>query len=150
MFQDTKILRQDAGRIEMMVSHKTEMNNGIYYSILRTNPSDPVRNVRIFEARFEKTYKHFPIHPLFLQLMKKYQTIRFMPWSNVQLQLHFDELRTATNPIPLHVLATLSSRPADNTSTNNTIPTNTKTKMETRNTKHEHHEAKHERQTHSQ
>lgn len=83
MFQDTKILRQDAGRIEMMVSHKTEMNNGIYYSILRTNPSDPVRNVRIFEARFEKTYKHFPIHPLFLQLMKKYQTIRFMPWSNV-------------------------------------------------------------------
>lgn len=85
MFVDTQVIRQDAGRIEMWVTHKTEMNNGIYYSILRTNPSNPIRNVRIMEAKFEKTYKYFPFHPLYLELMKKFQIIRYMPWSNVFL-----------------------------------------------------------------
>ena len=83
VFVDTKITRREAGRIEMDVVHSTDFNNGIYYEILRTNPSDPIRNVRIMEKRFEHTYEQFIYHPLFLEMMKKYQTIRFMPWSNV-------------------------------------------------------------------
>ena len=82
-FNDVKITRREAGRIEMTVSHKTEMNNGIYYNILRTNPSNPIRNVRLMEARYEHTYEAFPYHPTFLEFMRKFKTIRFMPWSNV-------------------------------------------------------------------
>ncbi len=52
-FLDTVVTRRSAGRIEVEVSHKTEFNNGIYYSILRTNPDNPVRNIRMFEERFE-------------------------------------------------------------------------------------------------
>ena len=82
-FTDTVVTRRSAGRIEVQVTHKTEFNNGIYYNIIRTNPSNPVRNIRMFEERFEDNFELFPFHPLFLELMKKYQTIRFMSWSNL-------------------------------------------------------------------
>ena len=84
-FLDQTILRREPGRVEIRVSHKTEMNNGIYYNIIRTNPSDPIRNIRYMEKRFENTYKYFPYHPLFIERLKNYQTIRFMTWSRVNV-----------------------------------------------------------------
>ena len=81
---DAKVTRRDAGRVELMVNHRTELNNGIFYNIIRTNPSNHVRNIRIFEARYEQFYQYFPFNPLFLELMKDYQTIRFMSWSNTE------------------------------------------------------------------
>ncbi|EFC47802.1 hypothetical protein NAEGRDRAFT_57192 [Naegleria gruberi] len=89
-FEDQKILRRDAGRIELQYNHKTEMNNGVFYKILRTNPLNPIRNVRIFEAKYEQTYEDFPFHPLFLEQLKKYQIIRFMPWSNIGVDKDYD------------------------------------------------------------
>ncbi len=82
-FLDTVVTRRSAGRIEIDVTNKLEFNNGIYYSIIRTNPSNPVRNVRMFEARFEDNFEEFPFHPLFLETVKKFQVIRFMTVSNV-------------------------------------------------------------------
>jgi len=81
---DATVTRRDAGRIEIWVEHHTELNNGIFYNIIRTNPSDRVRNIRIFEARYEQYYQYFPFNPLFLEQMKDYQNIRFMPWSNTE------------------------------------------------------------------
>lgn len=82
-FEDSQITYRGAGRIEFTVTHKTEMNNGIYYNIIRTNPSNPIRNVRIMEAKFEQTYQDFPFYPAFLEYLRKFKTLRFMPWSNV-------------------------------------------------------------------
>jgi hypothetical protein len=44
------------------------MNNGLYIKIIRTNPSDYIRNIRIVEKKFEYLYEFFPFHPLFLRL----------------------------------------------------------------------------------
>lgn len=90
LFEDVEITYRGAGRIEFTVTHKTEMNNGIYYNIIRTNPSNPVRNVRIMEAQFEHTYEDFPFHPTFLEFLRKFRTIRFMSWSNVFQDVDID------------------------------------------------------------
>ena len=84
-FADQVVTSRGPGRIELTVNHKTEFNNGIYYTIIRTNPSNPVRNVRMMEARYESLYQQFPFHPLFLELMRKYEVVRFMPWSNLNV-----------------------------------------------------------------
>ena len=60
---DATVTRRDAGRIELWVQHHTELNNGIFYNIIRTNTSDRVRNIRIFEARYEQYYQYFPFNP---------------------------------------------------------------------------------------
>ncbi|RNA33846.1 PA14 domain-containing [Brachionus plicatilis] len=89
-FDDNLITKRSAGRIEFTVTHKTEMNNGIYYNILRTNPSNPIRNVRIFEKRYETIHKSFPFQPSFLEFLRKFSTIRFMSWSNVNQDVLVD------------------------------------------------------------
>lgn len=87
---DAHVTRRGPGRIELDVKHTTELNNGIYYNIIRTNPSNPVRNVRIFEERFENNYDILPFHPLYIEMMKNYKTIRFMPWSNTEITSPLD------------------------------------------------------------
>lgn len=82
---DAHVIERGPGRIVLNVIHTTEMNNGIYYNIIRTNPSNPIRNIRIFEERFEKVYDTFPFHPLYIEQMKSYKTFRFMPWSNTEI-----------------------------------------------------------------
>ncbi len=96
-FKDTVVTRRSAGRIEIDVTHKLEMNNGIYYDIIRTNPSNPVRNVRMFEARFEDNFEEFPFHPLFIENIKKFKVIRFMTLSNVFKDWDVDWSHRTTN-----------------------------------------------------
>jgi hypothetical protein len=43
---DCKPIKRDAGRILLYCNWTTQMNNGLYYQIIRTNPSNPVRNIR--------------------------------------------------------------------------------------------------------
>jgi hypothetical protein len=43
---------------------------------------DPIKNIQIPLPGFEKTYKIFPFHPLFLERMKFFKTVRFMQWTN--------------------------------------------------------------------
>ena len=101
-FDSSNIISREAGRIVLQsnvlffsqilkifilyfsVTHSTDFNNGIFYQILRTNPSNPIRNVRFVEEAYENTLEYFPFHPLFLSILKKYQTIRFMTWSNIE------------------------------------------------------------------
>ena len=90
LFLDNQITKRSAGRIEFTVTHKTEMNNGIYYNILRTNPSDPIRNIKIFEKRYESIHNSFPYQPAFLEFLRKFSTIRFMAWSNVNQDVVVD------------------------------------------------------------
>lgn len=89
-FLDVKITRRDAGRIEMTVNHKTEMNNGIYYNIIRTNPSNPIRNIRLFEAKYESVYEKFPFYPYYLEFLRKFKTLRLMPMSRISIDQDID------------------------------------------------------------
>eukprot|EP01041_Mallomonas_annulata_P002765 gene2765-5448_t len=76
-----KIIR-NIGRIEVTIHPSTGLNNGAFLIIERTNPDDPIRNIRFIMPGFEATYEKFPFHPLFLNTLKSYKTIRFMDWAN--------------------------------------------------------------------
>ena len=76
-----KIVR-DVGRMEVTIKLSTGLNNGAFLTIERTNPADPIRNIRFIMPGFESTYAYFPFHPLFLHTISSYTTIRFMDWAN--------------------------------------------------------------------
>jgi hypothetical protein len=48
--------------------------------ITKTNPQDPVRNIRFVLPGFEDTYDKQPFHPDFLKRWEKFKVIRFMDW----------------------------------------------------------------------
>jgi hypothetical protein len=75
---DIMNVSRDVGRIEVSVSPSTGLNNGVFLLIERTNPLNPVRNIRFFMPGFENS--PIPFHPLFLDSIKKYKVIRFMDW----------------------------------------------------------------------
>jgi hypothetical protein len=56
--------------------------NAIFLSITKTDPSDPIRNIRFIMPGFEKTYAKQPFHPAFLKRWAKFGVIRFMDWQH--------------------------------------------------------------------
>jgi hypothetical protein len=52
----------------------------IFISILESSVSDPIRNIRIVMPGFESTYDTQPFHPLFLDRLEPFTSIRFMDW----------------------------------------------------------------------
>lgn len=53
---------------------------GVVFKITRTNPSDPVRNIRFIAPGFEQTYEQQVFHPQFLKRLKPFRVLRFMDW----------------------------------------------------------------------
>ena len=79
---DQNTIVRDVGRIEVTVTPSTGLNNGAFLMIERTNPLDPVRNIRFVMPGFESTYAAFPFHPLYLDSLKNYKVLRFMDLAN--------------------------------------------------------------------
>ena len=79
---DVSFVKRDVGRIEITVAPSTGLNNGIFLTIDRTNPLDPIRNIRVITPGYEQSYKSSPFHPVFLDKIKMFKTIRFMDWAN--------------------------------------------------------------------
>ena len=72
---DAKVTRRGNNRIELSV---TPSDNGIYLRIDKSNPTNPVRNIKIWMPGFEKAESSF--HPLYLERLKPFSVIRFMDW----------------------------------------------------------------------
>jgi hypothetical protein len=71
----------DAGRAEVKLAPSTLGNNGLYLTIERTNPANPVRNIRVLMPGFDAaTEAAMPFHPLLLAWLKDFGVIRFMDW----------------------------------------------------------------------
>lgn len=87
---DVRAFRRGVGRIEVDVTLSTDANNGFAIVIERTNPLDPIRNIRVVTPGFESNYGTKRFHPVFLKSLGQYKTIRFMNWqsaNNVQSPL---------------------------------------------------------------
>lgn len=56
-------------------------NNGIQVRILRSNPTNHVKNIRVIMPGFEKSYASQPFHPLYLQRLAPFPVLRFMDWN---------------------------------------------------------------------
>jgi hypothetical protein len=63
------------GQIRIRV---TAGQNLLSLRVSETDPSDPVRNIRVISPGFEKTYETQPFHPAFLKQWERFSTLRFM------------------------------------------------------------------------
>jgi hypothetical protein len=77
-------LRDDARertRSRNRIEADVRPRDGIILRIVRTNPSDPVRNVRVLMPGFESTHQTSPFHPQFLANWRGFPLLRFMNWA---------------------------------------------------------------------
>jgi len=73
----TSAVEERPGCIKVQV--KPEQNQ-LSLRVIKTNPQDPVRNIRFVLPGFEDTYEKQPFHPEFLKRWGKFKVIRFMDW----------------------------------------------------------------------
>jgi hypothetical protein len=76
-FDTAKIISQSPGKMTVEVKIDGE---GVFLKILETNPRNPIRNIRFIMPGFENTYPTQPFHPVFLERLKPFTTLRFMDW----------------------------------------------------------------------
>jgi len=55
-------------------------------TIVRTNPSNYIRNMRLIRPGFENIYNRVVFHPMFLSKIQPYGTLRFMEWGATNVQ----------------------------------------------------------------
>lgn len=75
---DATATQISAGRIKFTVVPSTVRDNGVYVRLLKTSPTNPVRNIRVVLARDEYTYSQDILTPNFLTFINQFSTIRFM------------------------------------------------------------------------
>ena len=83
-----RVWRPQPGQVNVWIELSTVMNNGLFLTVERTNPLDPVRNIRVFTPGFGKNrtssvsagYRGTPFHPAFIETLRRYRVLRFMEW----------------------------------------------------------------------
>lgn len=73
---DARERTRSANRITCMVNP----SQGILLRIVRTNPADPVRNIRFLAQADEATYRLLPFDRTFLERWSVCKALRFMDW----------------------------------------------------------------------
>jgi len=74
---NSKIISRSPGRIVVNIN---PVKNGTFLRLLKTNPNNYIKNIRVIMPGFEATYKTNPFNPDFLKRWKNFNTIRFMDW----------------------------------------------------------------------
>jgi hypothetical protein len=64
--------------------------------LIETDPSDPVRNIRVILPGFEETYEQQPFHPDFLKRWERFSTLRFMDFQRTNNSKQTDWTDRAT------------------------------------------------------
>lgn len=70
-----QVIRTLPGRIEVQVEPG---DGGIILQITESAPNDPLRDIHVWMPGFENAKS--PFHPLFLERLKPFRTLRFMDW----------------------------------------------------------------------
>jgi len=71
----TQVVEEKPGRI--LVTVKQDQNL-LSLRVTETDPTDPIRNIRVILPGFEDTYEDQPFHPDFLKRWEKFRVLRFM------------------------------------------------------------------------
>ena len=77
----------EVGKITLTLERKVTINSGFTLNIEFTNPSDPVRNIRIIRPGYSDKYKRFPFHPLWLTHLERFSVLRLSNWQNAKNQV---------------------------------------------------------------
>ncbi|KAA0158426.1 hypothetical protein FNF28_06220 [Cafeteria roenbergensis] len=98
---DVQTVRRTApGRLEVDLKPTTGLNNGLFIRIERTNPLDPVRNLRVTRLEHEASFESFPFHARALaRLGGLFSSIRAMDLlsTNSNVQRRWSERVTRAN-----------------------------------------------------
>eukprot|EP00930_Biecheleria_cincta_P036104 TRINITY_DN24783_c0_g1_i1.p1 TRINITY_DN24783_c0_g1~~TRINITY_DN24783_c0_g1_i1.p1 ORF type:complete len:2581 (+),score=311.66 TRINITY_DN24783_c0_g1_i1:162-7904(+) len=81
-------------------------DNGIAFTIRRTNPLNPLRNIRIIMPGFFRTHVAEPFHPWFLKNLERFASIRFMDWGHTNTESFVKRTPVDASYVRFSVLAT--------------------------------------------
>lgn len=84
---ENEVVGKKAGHIDLRV---TPTPAGITLILQKSNPADPIRNIRVILPGHESTYKTHPWYPPFLNALRPFNTIRFMGWQAVNFNMEKD------------------------------------------------------------
>jgi hypothetical protein len=79
---DASVYENSAGRIRFKVTASTVRDNGVIVKLLKTNPVNPLRNVRVVLARDEYNFDKDLLTENFVNFISQFSTIRFMDLSH--------------------------------------------------------------------
>lgn len=79
---DASVYENSAGRIRFRVTPSTVRDNGVIVKLLKTNPANPLRNVRVVLARDEYNFDKDLLTENFVNFISQFSTIRFMDLSH--------------------------------------------------------------------
>ncbi len=110
-----QIVKREPGRLELLVNPKEGM---FAIDLVRTNPENYVRNIRVISPGFEVSYKENPWHPEFLKRWAGVACIRFMDFmtTNNSKQVNWNDRPKvgdagfSTKGVPLELLVDLANR----------------------------------------
>jgi hypothetical protein len=110
-----KVVSRQPGRVVVNIDGSKEAT---FVSVRKTNPEDPVRNIRLIMPGFEKTYATEPFSPVFLERWRGFNTFRFMDWmdTNGSRQQEWpdrpkvDDATWSAKGVPVEVMARLCNR----------------------------------------
>lgn len=74
-FDVERVIEKKPGRIVFRVKPG---DGGILVLVTASDPADPVRRLRVWLPGFENN--PLPFHPLYLERLKRFETLRFMDW----------------------------------------------------------------------
>lgn len=114
-FPAAQIVKRESGRLELLVNPKKGM---FAIDLVRTNPENYVRNIRVIAPGFEASYKENPWHPEFLKRWAGVACIRLMDYmaTNNSKQVRWSDRPKvgdagySTKGVPLELLVDLANR----------------------------------------
>lgn len=71
-----KTVSTEPGRIVF----ELDGTKGFFLRLKKTNPDNPLRNIRVIMPGYENSYQAHPFHPAFLERWKDFNAFRFMDW----------------------------------------------------------------------
>ena len=74
-----EITNASPGRIEFRVDQVD--GNGIHFEIHRSERGNHIRNIHVFEARYENDFETDPLIPEFVEKSANFSALRFMDWT---------------------------------------------------------------------
>lgn len=95
---DAKIIEnKEKFYMKIQVNLTTVLDNGVFMKLKKTNPNNPIRNIRIVMDGYQDIYTTNPFHPLFLERLAMFKTIRFMPWNKEKDVVSWNDRITLTS-----------------------------------------------------
>jgi len=88
-----EVADEQPGRVRIHVKAK---QNLLTLRVTETDPSDPVRHIRVILPGFEQTYEQQPFHPEFLKRWERFSTLRFMDFQRTNNSAQVDWSDRAT------------------------------------------------------